>query len=88
MGGFVGALGDHGIRAGILLGESQRLHKTRQQNDTRMGIQHSNSLNQLTAVHTGHAVVGHDYIELRGLEEFQAIFAISRDLYATSDLFQ
>ena len=88
VGRFVGALGDHRIGAGILLGEPQRLHKTGEQNDPCVRIQHANPLDQLPAVHARHAVIRHNHVELGGLEEFQALFSVGRDLYATSDLFQ
>jgi hypothetical protein len=36
----------------------------------------------------GHAVIRHNYVKLCGSEEFESIFPVNRDLYATSDLFQ
>src|SRR5271157_3808994 len=68
MSGLVGTLNNDNVGAGILFRESQGFHKAGKQDDADVGIQLADLLDQLDAVHAGHAVIRHDHIELRELK--------------------
>lgn len=85
MGGFVGALGNDRIGSRVLLRKAQWLNEAGEQNDTRGGIEFSNSLYQLGAIHARHAVIRDYDVELFSFEEFQALFSIDRDFHAIAN---
>ena len=88
MRGLIGTFGDDRIGAGVLLGKAERVHEAGEENDARMGVALAQLIDYFHAIHLRHAIVGDDDIELLGIEEFQALFAIDGNFYATADLFQ
>jgi hypothetical protein len=84
----VRALGDHYVRTGNLLGETERIHKAGQQDDPRVGFQLANPLDELASIHARHPIIGNHHVEGGALKEFQTLFTVSGDFDAIANLFE
>jgi hypothetical protein len=85
---FAGTLGDYHIRAGNLLGETERIYKTGQKNDARVGLKRANAFDEFASIHARHAEVGYHHVEGGALEEFQTLFAITGELHVVTNFFE
>jgi hypothetical protein len=86
VGGLIRAFRKDSIRAGVFFVEAQRLDETGEQDHSGAGVGRADVLDELDAVHTGHAEIRHHEIELSDFEEFEAFIPVMRQLHGATGL--